>query len=62
LNGTGTGELVLMIQTVDKIPLNAGLLMEAQKPGTYGERITIDTTADPDCDPTTSKDFFPSII
>ncbi|CAF0780001.1 unnamed protein product [Adineta ricciae] len=51
-NGTGTGEMIIMIQTVDKIPLSAGLLLEAQKPGTYGERIVIDTTPDPDCDPT----------
>ncbi|CAF3984870.1 unnamed protein product [Rotaria sordida] len=51
-NGTGTGEMIIMIQTVDKIPLASGFLLEAKQPGTYGERITIDTTADPDCDPT----------
>jgi hypothetical protein len=50
--------MVLTIQTVDKIPVGAAFLIEAQKPGTYGERIAIDTTADPDCDPTRSKHFF----
>jgi hypothetical protein len=57
LNGTGTGELLLAIQTVDKIPLSVGFLNEAKKPGSYSERLSIDTTADPDCDPTTSKKF-----
>jgi hypothetical protein len=41
-----------MIQTVDKIPLSAGFLIEAKKLGSYSERLTIDTTADP-----TSKKF-----
>ena len=54
-NGTGTGEMVLAIETVDKIPLNASFLMEAKKPGSFGQRFTIDTTPDPDCDPTTGK-------
>ena len=54
-NGTGTGEMIIMIQTVDKIPLSSGFFLEAQKPGTYGERLVIDTTPDPDCDPTQGK-------
>jgi hypothetical protein len=59
--------MVLMIQTVDKISLSAGFLLEAKKPATYGEHISIDTSLDPDCDPTQSKDFlslikFKSII
>ncbi|CAF0717260.1 unnamed protein product [Adineta steineri] len=54
-NGTGTGEMILSIQTVDKVPLSAGLLVEAQKPGTYGDRIAIDTSPDPECDPTQSQ-------
>lgn len=54
-NGTGTGEMVLAIQTVDKIALNGTFLMEAKKPGSFGQRFTIDTTPDPDCDPTTGK-------
>lgn len=55
-NGTGTGELIMTIQTVDKIPLSAGFLLEAKKPGSYGERLSIDTTPDPDCDPTRSEE------
>jgi len=57
-NETGTGEMLLMIETVDKIPLSSGFLLEAKMSDTYGERISIDTTPDPDCDPTRSKKFF----
>jgi hypothetical protein len=57
-NGTGTGEMVIMIKTVDKVPLTSGFLLEAQKPGTYGERLTVDTTPDPECDPTRGKEYF----
>ena len=57
VNGTGTGEIMLSIQTVDKVPLSAAFLNEAKKPGSYSERFSIDTTADPDCDPTTRKKF-----
>jgi len=38
-NGTGTGELVVDIHTPDHIPLGAGFILEAQKPGTYSQRI-----------------------
>ncbi|CAF1464454.1 unnamed protein product [Rotaria magnacalcarata] len=51
-NGTGTGELIIAIKTVDKVPLSASFLVEAQKPGTYGERVSVDASPDPDCDPT----------
>ena len=52
LNGTGTGELVVEIHTPDRIPLGAGFLLEAQKPGTYNERISVKAEPDPQCDPT----------
>ncbi|CAF0876125.1 unnamed protein product [Adineta ricciae] len=52
LNGTGTGELVVEIHTPDHIPLGAGFLLEAQKPGTYNERISVKAEPDPQCDPT----------
>ncbi|CAF1020393.1 unnamed protein product [Adineta steineri] len=52
LNGTGTGEIVVDIHTPDRIPLGAGFLLEAQKPGTYNERITVKAEPDPQCDPT----------
>ena len=54
-NGTGTGEIVLSIDTVDKLPLSASFLMEAKKPGGYGERVSVDASPDPDCDPTEGK-------
>ena len=50
-NGTGTGELYIEIDCVDKIKLYSRLLNEAQKPGTYGARLALDATPDPDCDP-----------
>nr|ACD54786.1 countin-like protein [Philodina roseola] len=53
MNGTGTGELLVEIDCVDKLKLYSRLLNEAQKPGIYGDRFALDTTpADPDCDPT----------
>jgi len=52
INGTGTGELDIDIHTPDRIPLGAGFLIEAKKPGTYSETITIKAAPDPDCDPT----------
>jgi len=52
VNGTGTGEIVVEIQTPDKIPLGAGFLNEAKKPGSYGERISVKAEPDPQCDPT----------
>ncbi len=58
INGTGTGEISVDIKTVDKIPLSANILREAQKPGTYGNRLVIDASPDPDCDPTQSKNLF----
>lgn len=54
-NGTGTGEMLIQIDTVDKIPLSTSFLVEAKKPGSFAQRLSIDTTPDPDCDPTTGK-------
>jgi len=51
-NGTGTGELAIGIHTPDRIPLGASFLLEAKKPGTYNEQITIKAEPDPQCDPT----------
>ena len=55
MNGTGTGELEIDIDTPDKIPLGANFLLQAQKAGTYSERITVKAAPDPDCDPTQRK-------
>ncbi|CAF0722424.1 unnamed protein product [Rotaria sordida] len=52
VNGTGTGELTIDIRTPDHIPLGTGFLLQAQKPGTYNERITVKAEPDPQCDPT----------
>jgi hypothetical protein len=52
VNGTGTGEISVDIHTPDRIPLGADFLLEAKKPGTYSERITVKAEPDPQCDPT----------
>lgn len=44
--------MVIDITTVDKIPISTTTLNEAKKPGSYGERLVLDATPDPDCDPT----------
>jgi len=55
VNGTGTGEIDVDIHTPDRIPLGAGFLLEAKKPGTYSEKITVKAEPDPSCDPTQGK-------
>jgi len=52
VNGTGTGELDVDIHCPDRIPLGGSFLLQAKKPGTYSERITIKAEPDPQCDPT----------
>ncbi|XP_066281985.1 countin-3-like [Branchiostoma lanceolatum] len=51
-NGTGTGELVVDIDTVDGIPLGQGFITEAQEAGKYGQKISLKAEPNPDCDPT----------
>ncbi|CAF3491669.1 unnamed protein product [Rotaria socialis] len=55
VNGTGTGQLVINIQTIDDIEISTTFLIESLKPGRYAERITIDTSPDPTCDPGTAQ-------
>jgi hypothetical protein len=55
VNGTGTGEIVVEIRCPDRIPLGAGFLSQAKKPGTYTEKITVKAEPDPSCDPTQGK-------
>jgi len=52
VNGTGTGELDIDIHCPDRIPLGAGFLLQAEKPGTFSQRITVKAEPDPQCDPT----------
>lgn len=55
MNGTGTSQLLITIETVDAIKIAPFFLIEEKKPGLYGERISIDTTPDPDCESAASK-------
>ncbi|CAF2762669.1 unnamed protein product [Rotaria sp. Silwood2] len=55
VNGTGTGQLVINIQTLDFIEITTTFLIESLKPGRYAERITVDASPDPTCDPGTEE-------
>ena len=50
-NGTGTGEIDLLINTVDGIPVGENELEEPLKPGAYSVSWTIDAKPNPNCDP-----------
>ncbi|XP_004365279.1 countin2 [Capsaspora owczarzaki ATCC 30864] len=52
INGTGTGEIILVVQTVDGLQLGDSSLLEATAPGEYVKRWQVDAKPDPDCDPT----------
>jgi hypothetical protein len=51
LNGTGTGEIYFGIQTVDGIPIEDSILLDAQQAGTFNARLSVISEPDPDCDP-----------
>lgn len=53
-NGTGTSQLLVVIQTIDAIKIAPFFLVEEKKPGLYSERISVDTTPDPDCESATN--------
>lgn len=57
VNGTGTGQLLVNIQTIDYVKIAPFFLIEEKQPGTYEQRISIDTTPDPDCESTTCKEL-----
>lgn len=52
VNGTGTGEIQMEIQTQDGIPIGQANLNKPQQPGTYNVKWDGNAKADPDCDPT----------
>ena len=52
MNGTGTGEIDLLINTVDGIPVGDNELSEPLKPGSYNVTWTVHAKPDPHCDPT----------
>ncbi len=60
-NGTGTGETIISIKTVDLVPVDGSLLNLPKQPGNYTEKISINASPDPDCDPTqdTCEDWLP---
>lgn len=51
-NGTGTGEIDLLIDTQDGIPVGEDELMEELAPGAYNVTWAIHAKPNPNCDPT----------
>ncbi|KAK3774916.1 hypothetical protein RRG08_007273 [Elysia crispata] len=51
-NGTGTGEIIVGVDTVDGIPVESGFLQEPLAAGNYNKTLTLKAEPDPDCDPT----------
>ncbi|CAC5419551.1 unnamed protein product [Mytilus coruscus] len=52
VNGTGTGEIVLEVETVDHIPVEGSFLNELADAGSYSQSVKLKAQPDPDCDPT----------
>ena len=55
VNGTGPGEVVVNVETVDQLPFSVNFLVDSREPGNYTEFISLTTEPDPQCDPTTRK-------
>ncbi|XP_060605404.1 countin-1-like [Ruditapes philippinarum] len=51
-NGTGTGQILLEVLTVDKIPIAQAFLHELAPAGTYDGTFKLQAQPDPNCDPT----------
>jgi len=51
-NGTGTGEMVVDVKTVDGIPVGDSFLQAPKPAGTYNQSIKLTAQPNPDCDPT----------
>ena len=52
MNGTGTGEIDLLILTQDGIPVGQNDLSEERPPGQYEVTWSAQAKPDPSCDPT----------
>lgn len=50
-NGTGTGEIILEIETVDGIPVDGAFLHEKADAGTYLQTIKLKAEPNPECNP-----------
>ncbi|XP_041353048.1 uncharacterized protein LOC121371312 [Gigantopelta aegis] len=50
-NGTGTGQIVVVIHTIDGVPVDGGFLNDAAPAGTYHRGFNLKAQPDPDCDP-----------
>ncbi|XP_071080031.1 countin-3-like [Haliotis cracherodii] len=50
-NGTGTGEIVVLVETLDGLPIEDSFLNQKSPAGTYPTRMTLKAEPDPNCDP-----------
>ena len=51
VNGTGTGEIQMVMHTQDGIPVGQSHLVSPQQPGTYNVKWDGSAAPDPNCDP-----------
>ncbi|XP_078671733.1 countin-3-like [Branchiostoma floridae x Branchiostoma belcheri] len=49
-NGTGTGELLIYLDTVDGLPIGSSFLNEPQDPGKYGVKINLNAVPPQGCE------------
>ncbi len=54
VNGTGIGEIDMLVHTQDGIPVGQLKISEPHDPGTYTVKWDGEAKPDPDCDPTQS--------
>ncbi|KAL5008663.1 hypothetical protein ScPMuIL_014244 [Solemya velum] len=50
--GSGTGKVILFVDTVDGVPFGQHFLKKAEAPGNYKAHWSLNTIPDPQCDPT----------
>ncbi|ESO94238.1 hypothetical protein LOTGIDRAFT_189496 [Lottia gigantea] len=51
-NGTGTGEMIVVVETVDGLPIETGFIHDQQPAGSYPSQFNLKAEVDPNCDPT----------
>ena len=60
VNGTGTGELVIAIKTVDRIPVEDGEI-SCEQPGTYNVQWNLNAVPNSNCQNPPCEEWLPGI-
>lgn len=61
INTTGTGDMVINIEPVDKIPLGDEFMLYQQGPGSYKVEFKVDATPNPDCNDPMCEQWLPGL-